>query len=200
VGASTRQEELMSPIEVCKWMWMAWAGLWGLWALRTKRAQTRLNLSEALTYMVPTFPGVWIFFAPHRILVRVGLWWEAIPDIPWLMWLGAAMTLVGLLFAIWARLYLGKNWSGLVQVKHDHELIRTGPYRFVRHPIYAGILLALVGTSICRRNVWGFLGVALVGLGFWLKSRLEERFMVETFGAQYDDYRRATGALIPRLL
>jgi protein-S-isoprenylcysteine O-methyltransferase Ste14 len=181
-------------------MWITWAGLWILWALRVKRAQTRLNLSEALTYMVPTFLGAWLFFARSSVLSRVGLWRPDIPAIPWLMWIGAVMTLGGLAFAVWARLYLGKNWSGLVTVKHDHELIRTGPYRFVRHPIYAGILLALVGTTISRRNVWGFLSVALVGLGFWLKSRLEERFMVETFGAQYDDYRRTTGALIPRLL
>jgi protein-S-isoprenylcysteine O-methyltransferase Ste14 len=122
-----------------------------------------------------------------------------IPELPWLLWPGAALTLGGLLFAISARLYLGKNWSGLVQVKQDHELIRTGPYHFVRHPIYSGIILALIGTAICRRNVWGFAGVVLVCLGLWLKSRLEERFMVATFGAQYEDYRRTTGALLPRL-
>ena len=189
----------MSPIELCRWMWISWAAVWFLWAMRTKRAQTRLNWGEALTYMLPTLLGAWIFFAERRVLVRVGLWWPAIPTPAWLMWLGATMTLAGLLFAIWARLYLGKNWSGLVQDKHDHELIRSGPYRFVRHPIYSGILLALVGTTLCRRNVWGFLGVALVWLGLWLKSRLEERFMVETFGAQYEDYRRATGAILPHL-
>lgn len=189
----------MRAIEVCQWMWIAWAAVWLLLATRNKRAQTRLNPAETLTYMVPMFLGGWPFFAEHRVLVRFGLWRPAIPELPWLMWPGAVVTLIGLLFAIWARLYLGKNWSGLVQVKKDHELIRTGPYHFVRHPIYSGILLALVGTSICRRNLWGFLGLALVWLGLWIKSRLEERFMVETFGAQYDDYRRATGAMLPRL-
>ena len=190
----------MPPIDLCRWMWITWAVLWFLWALRTKRAQTRLNLSEALTYMVPTLLGAWTFFADRRALVRIGLWWPAIPEIVWLMWLGAAMTFGGLLFAIWARLYLGKNWSGLVQVKQDHELIRSGPYRFVRHPIYSGILLALVGTAFCKRNLWGFVGVVLVWLGLWIKSRLEERFMVATFGERYDEYRRTTGALVPRLL
>lgn len=190
----------MSAIELCRWMWITWAAIWLLGAMRTKRAQTRLNWSEALTYMAPMLLGAWLFFADHRALLRVRLWLPAIPELPWLMSLGAAATFAGLLFAVWARLYLGKNWSGLVTVKHDHELIRSGPYRFVRHPIYSGILLALVGTAVCRRNVWGILGVALIWLGLWLKSRLEERFMVETFGAQYDDYRRTTGALLPRML
>ena len=190
----------MSPIDLCKWMWMAWALVWVLWALGTKRAKVRLNAPEALTYMVPTALGAWIFFARSSGLNKMGLWRPTVPPIPWLMWLGAAMTLAGLLLAVWARLYLGKNWSGLVAVKQEHELIRTGPYHFVRHPIYSGILLALVGTTICRRNVWGFMGVALVWLGLWLKARLEERFMIETFGPQYVEYRRSTGALLPRLL
>jgi protein-S-isoprenylcysteine O-methyltransferase Ste14 len=181
-------------------MWIAWAALWVMWALRTKRARLRLNSADALTYMLPTAAGAYLCMARSGVLSQLGLWRPDIPLIPWLMWLGAAMTLAGLLFAIWARLYLGKNWSGMVTVKHDHELIRTGPYRLVRHPIYAGILLALTGTTLCRRNLWGFLGVALVWLGLWLKSRLEERFLVETFGAQYDVYRRTTGGILPRLL
>ncbi len=189
----------MTPIQLCGALWVAWAAIWILLALRTKRAQLRLKSADALTYMLPTAVGAYLCIARSGILIRLGLWRPNLPPIAWLMWLGAALTLAGLLFAIWARLYLGKNWSGLVTVKHDHELIRTGPYRFVRHPIYSGILLALVGTVVCRRNLWGFLGVALVWLGLWLKSRMEERFMVETFGAQYQDYRRATGAILPHL-
>ena len=189
----------MTPIELCRWTWIVWAVIWLLGALRTKRAQVRLNAPGALTYILPMLPGAWIFFSEARVLVRIGLWRPAIPATPWLQWLGVVLTLAGLLFAIWARLYLGKNWSGLVQVKHDHELIRTGPYSFVRHPIYSGILLALLGTAVCRRNLWGFLGVALIWLGLWVKSRLEERFMVETFGAQYENYRRTTGAILPHL-
>lgn len=190
----------MTPIQLCRVMWIAWAATWILLALRTKRAQLRLNSVDALTYMLPTAAGAYLCMSRSGVLSRLGLWRMDIPPLPWLMWLGAALTLAGLLFAVWARLYLGKNWSGMVTVKHDHELIRSGPYRFVRHPIYSGILLALSGTVVCRRNVWGFLGVALVWLGLWLKSRMEERFMVETFGAQYEDYRRSTGGILPRVL
>ncbi len=189
----------MTALQLCKGMWFAWMVTWVLLALRTKRAQQRLKLLPAVTYMVPTAVGAYLCLSEARILRSLRLWRPAVPDIPPLMWLGAALTFAGLLFAIWARLYLGKNWSGMVTVKHDHELIRTGPYRFVRHPIYSGILLALTGTVLCRRNVWGFLGVMLVWLGLWLKSRLEEGFMAETFGSQYDDYRRTTGGILPRL-
>lgn len=190
----------MTPMQLCRVIWPAWAALWFLWALRTKRAQVRLNVSNAAMYMVPTAVGAYLCMARSSTLGRLGLWQLSIPLIPWLMWMGAALTFAGLLFAIWARLYLGKNWSGMVTVKHDHELIRSGPYRFVRHPIYSGILLALAGTIVCRRNVWGFLGLAIVWLGLWLKSRMEERFMIETFGSQYDDYRRTTGGILPRML
>ncbi len=190
----------MTPIQLCGALWVAWAAIWILLALRTKRARLRLKSADALTYMLPTAVGAYLCMARTGTLIRLGVWRQDVPPIARLMWLGAALTLAGLLFAIWARLYLGQNWSGMVTVKHDHELIRTGPYRLVRHPIYSGILLALLGTIFCRRNLWGFLGVALVWLGLWLKSRMEERLMVETFGAQYDEYRRTTGALLPRLL
>lgn len=190
----------MSAIEVCKWMWMGWAALWIAWSVRTKRAQVRLDWWQTLTYVVPTAAGGWLFFARSSMPSRVGVRWGVIPPIPWVMWLGAAVTLAGFLFAVWARLSLGRNWSGMVTVKHEHQLIRTGPYRFVRHPIYLGILIAMVGTTICRGNLWSFVGVALVWLGLWLKLRFEERFMVETFGAEYESYRRTTGAILPRLL
>lgn len=189
----------MSPMQLCRWMWLVWALIWVLWALRTKRTQIKLNRSDALAYMVPTAIGAYLCLAETRILRRLGLWRPDIPPLPWLLWLGAAVTLAGLLFAIWARAYLGKNWSGTVTIKHDHELVRSGPYRFVRHPIYSGILVALAGTTVSRRNLWGFLGLALIWLGLWLKSRMEERFMIQTFGAQYEDYRRTTGAILPRL-
>ena len=190
----------MSPIQFCRYMWLAWILAWMLLALRTKRTQQRLKITEALPYVIPTGVGVYLIFNRPEIMKRMGLWWPWVSTHTWLGLAGVAMTATGLLFAIWARLYLGANWSGQVTVKQEHELIRSGPYRFVRHPIYSGILFALGGTALCRHNVWAILGFALVWLGLWIKSRLEERFMVQTFGAQYESYRRTTGALLPRLL
>jgi protein-S-isoprenylcysteine O-methyltransferase Ste14 len=81
----------------------------------------------------------------------------------------------------------------------NHELVRTGPYRFVRHPIYSGIVLAMLGTALDRRQVRGFVATALFYFGFTIKRRIEDEYMRSTFGSEYDDYMRSTGALFPRL-
>jgi protein-S-isoprenylcysteine O-methyltransferase Ste14 len=110
---------------------------------------------------------------------------------------GLLLVLLGIAFAIWARLVLGGNWSGRVTVKQGHTLIRRGPYTIVRHPIYSGLLLAFLGVAIILGQIRGLLGVGVLLLSFWLKSRIEERFMLEEFGAQYREYQRQVKALIP---
>ena len=113
---------------------------------------------------------------------------------------GVALTAAGVVFAIWARFVLGRNWSGTVTVKENHELIRTGPYSFVRHPIYAGLLLAALGTALIHGRVRDFLGFGLAFFGWWLKSRTEEKFMVELFGGDYIQYRKQVKRLVPYLM
>jgi protein-S-isoprenylcysteine O-methyltransferase Ste14 len=110
---------------------------------------------------------------------------------------GLLLVLVGIGFAIWARLHLGTNWSGAVTLKRGHTLIRRGPYTIVRHPIYTGFLLALLGVALILGEVRGLLGVAVLFLSLWLKSRMEERFMLEQFGAEYRRYQQQVKALIP---
>ena len=113
---------------------------------------------------------------------------------------GVIITAAGLGFAIWARFTLGRNWSGTVTVKAGHELIRSGPYRFVRHPIYSGILAGLLGTAIGQAAVASFMGVAIALCGFRMKWKAEERFMLEEFGGQYVQYRSEVKAVIPGLI
>jgi len=110
---------------------------------------------------------------------------------------GLLLVLLGIAFSIWARLELGGNWSGTVTVKQGHTLIRRGPYTIVRHPIYSGLLLAFLGVAIILGQIRGLLGVGILSLSFLLKSRIEERFMLEQFGAEYRDYQRQVKALIP---
>ena len=100
-------------------------------------------------------------------------------------WLGAAVTIAGLLFAVWAREHLGRNWSRSVTIKQGHELITTGPYAVVRHPIYTGILTGFLGTAIALSQVRGFIGFVLIFLVLWLKLRTEEEWMRSQFGETY---------------
>src|ERR1700733_11249633 len=114
-------------------------------------------------------------------------------------WLGAAVTIAGLLFAVWARVHLGRNWSSSVTIKQGHELITTGPYAVVRHPIYTGILTGLLGTAIALSQVRGFIAFVLFFLAFWMKLRMEEQWMRSQFGETYASYAHQTAALVPYL-
>jgi protein-S-isoprenylcysteine O-methyltransferase Ste14 len=105
--------------------------------------------------------------------------------------------MIGLSFAIWARLCIGTNWSPLIHVKHQHELMHSGPYGIVRHPIYAGLMLATLGTAIAYGQLSGFVGFFLVVVAWGYKAKLEESAMLEQFGNQYEQYRQNVKRLIP---
>ena len=117
----------------------------------------------------------------------------------WLAVLGAALTFAGLAFAIWARFVIAGNWSSYVELKRDHELIVAGPYRWVRHPIYTGLLLAFVGSALAVGEWRGVLAVAIVAASFWRKLKLEEAVMRRQFGEAYAQYAARVPALIPFL-
>jgi protein-S-isoprenylcysteine O-methyltransferase Ste14 len=112
---------------------------------------------------------------------------------------GLGVVLCGIGFSIWARLTLGENWSGLPSIKQNHTLILRGPYRIVRHPIYTGMLVALLGSALQHGLVRSFLGVLICGVALWLKVSVEEQFMVQCFGGEYLRYRRDVSALVPFL-
>jgi protein-S-isoprenylcysteine O-methyltransferase Ste14 len=117
-----------------------------------------------------------------------------------LNWTFAALALLGFGFAWWARLHLGRDWSWNVTRKEDHQLVDTGPYSRVRHPIYTGLLAAGVATAALEAKWPTMLGLALFTAGFWLKARLEERFLGQELGpAAYRSYVSRTGMLLPRL-
>jgi protein-S-isoprenylcysteine O-methyltransferase Ste14 len=111
--------------------------------------------------------------------------------------LSVAVTALGIGFAVWARFTLGRNWSGTVTVKKDHELVQRGPYAISRHPIYSGAVLAVLGTVMAFGTVRAALVVPVVVVAFRMKMAVEERFMTEQFGAAYADYRQRVKGLIP---
>ena len=109
---------------------------------------------------------------------------------------GVIFCVAGLAFAVWARVHLGTNWSGTPSMKEGHELITSGPYRLVRHPIYTGMLLAIFGSALVGGVVW--LAVFIVfTANFLYRIPLEERYMMQLFPDQYPEYKKRTKALAP---
>lgn len=118
---------------------------------------------------------------------------------PRLEGVGLAVFLLGLALAIWARLYLGRNWGMPMSEKADPELVTTGPYRTIRHPIYSGIILAMVGTTIAVSLYW-LIAVLLLGGYFLYSAVMEERYMAQRLPDAYPEYKRSTKMLIPFIL
>ncbi len=110
--------------------------------------------------------------------------------------IGAALTALGVAFAVWARSHLGRNWSSHPALKEGHELVTSGPYRFVRHPIYTGILFAMIGSALAISPVW-FGVTVFAGVVFGMRIRKEEGIMMRQFPEEYREYKKRTKALIP---
>ena len=177
--------------------WMAWLLIWLLLWAWSKRTQRRESAGTWSVHTLPLIVAAVLMIAHH--LPGHVLEGEVVTYRPPFFAIGLGLTWAGLAFAVWARLYIGRNWSASVQVKADHELVRSGPYRFVRHPIYTGVLFAFLGSALAMDQWRGLVAVAIVLAGFLYKIRLEERWMIETFGDAYRDYRRRTRALVPFL-
>ena len=116
------------------------------------------------------------------------------------VWAGLAVCASGIGFAIWARRTLGRNWSGAIAIKEGHELITSGPYRLVRHPIYTGLLVGLAGTVMGSGRVRELLILAAAVLAVWFKLSVEEKLMLRRFPEAYPQYRKRTKVIIPFVL
>jgi protein-S-isoprenylcysteine O-methyltransferase Ste14 len=115
---------------------------------------------------------------------------------PWGDAIGLLLFAVGLCFAVWARIHIGRNWGAPMTQKDEPELVTSGPYHLVRHPIYSGILVAGFGTATALSWVW-LIAVLLAGLYFVYSATVEERFMTEQFPDAYPAYKRSTKMLVP---
>ena len=176
-------------------LWLVFIAFWIAMARGGKVVAQRESASSRLSHYLPLVVAIYLLAAPH---IPVALLNDRFAPLSlWLVRLGATLTLAGVAFAVWARMLLAGNWSSDVTLKRDHELIVNGPYALVRHPIYTGILLALIGTALAIGEWRAALAVVLVTLAFWRKLQVEEAFMRREFGETYARYAVRVPALIP---
>jgi protein-S-isoprenylcysteine O-methyltransferase Ste14 len=177
-------------------LWMLFGLYWLVSAFRLKKTKRRESWGQRFRYVLPLAVA---FYLLSQREARYG-WLGArfVPASDTVAWTGVALTAAGVAIALWARWHLGANWSGVVTLKEGHELIRSGPYRNIRHPIYTGILLAFLGTAVALGEMRGLLAVGIVWLSFYTKARREESFLTQEFGDRFAEHSRHTGMFLPR--
>jgi protein-S-isoprenylcysteine O-methyltransferase Ste14 len=170
---------------------VGWAAFWLYWlvaAFSMKRG--RVSWSRELGIRA-------VIVVVAILLVRVGAFRDhGLTTNPWRAGFGLAVFGVGLGFAIWARVHLGRNWGTPMTQKNEPELVTSGPYHLVRHPIYSGILLAGIGTAVALSWLW-LTAVLLAGIYFVYSAAVEERYMTEQFPDTYREYKRSSRMFVP---
>ncbi len=188
---------MINSADLPGWIWGALGVYWLVSAPGTTKAVTgeasgwrvlRLSIM-AITFLLLLSP--WL---------RLGaLGWRFVPENSFLNGFGVALTLAGASLCVWARVCLGKYWSDKVVLKVDHQLIRNGPYAYLRHPIYSGVLLGIVGTALVVGEWRCIVALLLMGTNYFVKARREEKILAGCFGEAYAEYKRATGFFLPGL-
>ncbi|MDX8435147.1 isoprenylcysteine carboxylmethyltransferase family protein [Mesorhizobium abyssinicae] len=184
----------MHPAPAIAALWLFWVVSWLAAAFWADPAAKRAGFREEARYRALWTIGAILLFVPaHGYVGRLRLWMPTLTE----AWICVALVAVGLAFSWWARLHLGRLWSGTVTAKADHRVVDTGPYRLVRHPIYTGLLVAILATMAAKGTVWGVAGAAFLIVGIVVKARLEESFLRGELGTAYDDYARRVPMLVP---
>ena len=186
---------VLNIISVC---WILFAVIWLLAAFATKQTVYKESRAQRLRYTIPILLGGFLLAKGHRLSDPLNH--RVIPQVAALAWSGAVLCVAGLAFCIWARFTLGRNWSGLVTLKGGHELIISGPYALVRHPIYTGLLTMFVATVTVVGHVAGIIAMPFVLVSFWIKLRHEERLMLKQFPNEYAAYQQRVKRIIPFIL
>jgi protein-S-isoprenylcysteine O-methyltransferase Ste14 len=187
----------IQPNQILELIWIVWLVSWVLASFWSARTKAQVGSAEAWMYRAPQIVGG-ILLVPYTGTML------GEPQI-WHVGYGGAVVLAlvmvaGLAFTWWARIYLGRLWSSAITRKEDHTVVDSGPYAVVRHPIYTGIIIALVATAAVEGRLSAVVGAALIIVSFWLKARSEERFLAAELSADaYSAYRRRVPMLVPFL-
>ena len=193
LSASDRTERNLTPEHAIAAAWLIWLASWLIAAFWADRAAKRPGLRQEWLYRLVTGAGAVLLFGRLGRFHLHGLW--SVGDAGWALVL---VALAGFAFAWWARIHLGRLWSGSVTMKTDHRVVDTGPYALVRHPIYTGLLAAVIATALLKGTLLGLAGAVLIIVGTWIKAKLEEDFLRGQLGAEaYDAYRRNVPMLVP---
>ncbi|MGA2136316.1 MAG: isoprenylcysteine carboxylmethyltransferase family protein [Bryobacteraceae bacterium] len=171
--------------------WVAFSFYWDSAAKKAAPDRSAESTASRGVHVFLANASLILILAPIRGLGRL------LPANPSVMTAGVAVVAIGLFLAIWARRCLGQNWSGRITIKVDHQLIRFGPYKLLRHPIYTGILAMYAGGALVMGEWLALIGLAMAVFAYGRKIRLEEANLKVAFGADYDQYRRETWALLP---
>ncbi|HYL83430.1 MAG TPA: isoprenylcysteine carboxylmethyltransferase family protein [Candidatus Angelobacter sp.] len=178
-------------------VWLVFLAYWIYSARKLKAIKQREPGAQRIVYLV-------VMMCAYTLLFSDGfnfgpLQRRIVPNSALLGICGVVLSVLGVGLAIWARKHLGENWSATVTLKKDHELIRSGPYRQVRHPIYSGMLLAMIGVVLVLGEIRGLAGFVVAAASFYFKARKEERFLAAEFGPAFAEHTRRTGMFLPRL-
>ncbi len=169
---------------------------WAIGALKVKATKSSQPLGARLAYSIVIGCAFALLFYDK---LRIGYLGDRfLPANVWMIRAGVILCFAGAAIAIWARAILGRNWSARVSLKVDHQLIRSGVYAYVRHPIYSGFLLMVIGTAMVQGEFRGVLAIPVVTIGLTLKAKQEEALLLTEFGEPYMQYCRESGFLLPR--
>jgi len=185
-------------IDIIRGCWLVFVAVWVIAALSTKRTVYRETQAQRLRYWVLLAIACFLQFYGRRLPYPLNV--RILPHLALNAWAAAVLCVIGLAFAIWARVTLGRNWSGVVTLKEKHELVERGPYRFVRHPIYTGILTMFFATALAQGYLSGFVGTLLTFASFWIKLGREEELMLQQFPERYRAYQQRAKHIIPFVL
>ena len=172
-------------------LWLAWLVSWQLAALWRDKPTVQAPRSDYRLLFVMISVGMILMYGV--VPARQPVLWQVGPALGWSL---IGLTAAGIAFAWWARIALGRLWSGGIERMAEHRVVETGPYAFVRHPIYTGLIAGAAAMAGLQAKPWPILGAALFSLGFTLKARVEERFLEKELGG-YDDYRRRVSMIVP---
>jgi protein-S-isoprenylcysteine O-methyltransferase Ste14 len=185
----------MPPEHALYWLWGVWYASWLISLYWAGKPAVRLRAWSHAIYQIPTMVGLFLLFGPplnHQLLYPL---WRVSDNVGW--WL-FGLTALAFAFLWWARLTMGRLWSGYVARNADHRIVDSGPFAIVRHPIYTGIIFSAFLLAIDLGTAPALAGAACFALAFWLKARIEEGFLMRELGPEpYAAYRRRVPMLLP---